>query len=84
MKGTLRKGEYNQWFVVETTFGPGDVYERYHQLHPDDVDEILELSQRFDNIESRIFGSPEVQFEIVENVKMNGVTRYAKIIHPKD
>lgn len=82
MKGQIRKGEDNQWFVVESHFGPGDVFETYHQLHPEDVNDILELSERFDNIEARILSNPEVQFEIVENQKISGIAKYAKLVHP--
>lgn len=72
MKGKLHKSEYNVWLVK---------YEEEDlQLHPDDVNQILKLSEIFDSIESRIYSDPIVEFEIIENKKMDGVVKYAKLV----
>jgi elongation factor P--beta-lysine ligase len=49
-------------------------------LHPDDISDILELSKVFDNIESRIYHQPFVEFKMMEIKKPEGIVQYAKII----
>ena len=39
----------------------------------------MEIDKIFDNLESRISKSPDVEFEIIENIKMSGIVRYAKL-----
>ena len=56
MKGRLYRDKHNEW-LVETS-------EQTYQLHPDDVEVLLELEQRFDFIEGRIAASPEVDFNV--------------------
>lgn len=74
MKGILHKIEDdNRWIVIYNTT-------KEIQLHPDDVNDILEQAKVFDNIESRIVADPRIEFEIVEHKKMGGVATYAKII----
>jgi len=72
MKGTVIKRE-KDWGIVNNQSG------EFFYLHPDDVNEIANLSQLFDNVESRIFNSPIVDYEIVENHKMSDIVTYAKI-----
>lgn len=50
-------------------------------LHYNDVDAINELRFTFDNIEARIANDPIVEFIIVENQKLTGVSRYAKLLN---
>ena len=50
-------------------------------LHCDDVEQIEEESKVFDNIEARILSSPEIEFEIIKNQKMDGASLSAKIIN---
>lgn len=72
MKGKLRKAEHNEWIVEHD----GQTF----QLHPDDVEDLLDLERRFDFIEGRIAASPEVEFTIVEHQKLTGTATYAKLI----
>jgi hypothetical protein len=66
MKGKLIKTE-GRWVVRHPAYIPPHEYEL--PLHPDDVKQIQRDSERFDNIEARIAGYPDVEFEIVkENV----------------
>ena len=70
MRGILYKNEDNQWYIKHT-FCPWEdyvVYNREYQLHPDDVNELIELDQIY----------PEREFEIIKN--MDGDIEYAKII----
>ena len=69
--GILVKGEHDFWIVQSEL---GDL-----QLHPDDVEVLLEYERRFDNLESRISFSPQVQFKIVEHEKLSGIIKYAKL-----
>lgn len=77
MKGTIKKGEFNDWYVEYADDQEGL---KSLPLHSDDVEEILELSQVFDNIESRIFAYPNVEFDIFENQKLDGISKSAKLI----
>ncbi len=82
MKGRLSKLEYNQWIVtyIEETEGSSDVLETIDlQLHPEDVNDLKKLEQRFDNLEARIAANPDVEFEIVKHQKLTGIATYAKL-----
>lgn len=62
MKGIISK-TYTGWKVIYV-YPEGT---RFLPLHPDDVNQIVEDSKVFDNIEARIKAYPEVDFEIVVN-----------------
>jgi hypothetical protein len=72
------------WFVMysltrdEITSG----YESL-PLHPDDVKQIQEDSQRFDNIEARIAAYPDVEFEIEEVYNKNDQVGYRYLNYAK-
>jgi hypothetical protein len=72
LKGRLYRGEYNEWLVKTE--------EQEYQLHPDDVEELLELDRIFDNLEARISQKPEVDFQVIVKSKLTGSTVYAKLI----
>ena len=83
MKGELKRKEDNMWIVEyeDVIFGdnrlslePNEI-----QLHPDDVEKMLELDRTFDNIEARINVNPEVEFDIVEHQKLSGIIKYARL-----
>jgi|LakMenE01Jun11ns_1017448.scaffolds.fasta_scaffold8624754_2 hypothetical protein len=83
MKGKLKRKEDNMWVVEyeDVIFGdnrlslePNEI-----QLHPDDVEKMLELDRMFDNLEARININPEVEFDIVEHQKLSGIVKYAKL-----
>jgi hypothetical protein len=83
MKGKLKRKEDNMWVVEyeDVIFGdnrlslePNEI-----QLHPDNVEKMLELDRMFDNLEARINVNPEVEFDIVEHQKLNGIVKYAKL-----
>ena len=83
MKGKLKRKEDNMWVVEyeEVYFGdnrlslePNEI-----QLHPDDVEKMLELDRMVDNIEARVNINPEVEFGIVEHQKLSGIVKYAKL-----
>jgi hypothetical protein len=76
MKGELINSEHG-WMISYTENGEA----KGVSLHYDDVDYIRELEFTFDNIEARIAANPIVEFEIVENQKMSGVSRYGKLIN---
>jgi len=76
MKGELIKSEHG-WMISYTENGEA----KGVSLHHDDVDYIRELEFTFDNIEARIAANPIVEFEIVENQKLTGVSRYGKLIN---
>jgi hypothetical protein len=84
MKGKLKRKEDNMWIVEyeDVIFGDNrlslELYEI--QLHPDDVEKMLELDRMFDNLEARINVNPEVEFYIVEHQKLSGIVKYAKLI----
>lgn len=73
MKGKIYKGEDNQWLVDYSD-------NQTLQLHPDDSAELIDLERIVDNIGARIAASSTIEFEIVENQKMDGVVKYAKLI----
>jgi len=76
MKGELIKSEHG-WMISYTENGEA----KGVSLHYDDVDYIRELEFTFDNIEARIAANPIVEFEIVENQKLTGVSRYGKLVN---
>jgi hypothetical protein len=76
MTGELIKSEHG-WMISYTENGEA----KGVSLHYDDVDYIRELEFTFDNIEARIAANPIVEFEIVENQKMSGVSRYGKLVN---
>lgn len=73
MKGRLYRGKNNEWLVKTE--------EQEHQLHPDDVEYLLELDRIFDNLEARISQNSEVQFELINHNKLTGIATYAKLIN---
>lgn len=83
MKGILFKSElYDGWLVRWSN--PEEYRQPIHeiQLHPDDVQIIIEASDIFDNVEAR-YHNQVVEFEIITKQKMDGFVRYAKIVdHP--
>lgn len=76
MKGRLLKTEDHGWLVA---YNDSEGLFQFMQLHPDNVLEFIELDNIFDNIEARISSHPDVEFEIVENQKLDGVVKYAKL-----
>ena len=89
MKGTIYKNK-EHWPLIEWVVSYDDG--KTLPLHPNNVKEINEWSQMFDNIEGRIASSPEVEFEIIHCIPKdleptNGETlsfesiKYAKLIH---
>lgn len=79
----LHKTENKEWIILyDEVIGNNIVKKNQHylQLHPDDVLYIADLSMIFDNVEARIAASPEVEFEIVQHQKMDGISTYAKLI----
>lgn len=72
MKGRLHKTEDCGWIVLFD--------DEFLQLHPDDACELIDLNNIFDNIEARILAHPDIEFNIVEHQKMDGVAKYAKLI----
>ena len=82
MKGILHKDKYNTWWVLyDEVLGESVVKKNQNplQLHPDDVNELLELDFIFDNLEARVASNPEVDFEIVKVQKLSGIAVYAKL-----
>lgn len=90
MKGKLIKTE-NEWQVEYLEFFrtvklngiPVDTeyLVKTLPLHCDDVEQIEEDSKVFDNIEARIAYYPDVEFEIIENQKLDGISLSAKLIY---
>jgi hypothetical protein len=76
MKGELIKSTHG-WMISYIENGEA----KGVSLHYDDVDYIHELEFTFDNIEARIAANPIVEFEIVENQKLTGVSRYGKLVN---
>lgn len=75
MKGELFKSIHG-WMISYTDEGK----EKCVSLHYDDVDYIHQLQYTFDNIEARISTNPYVEFEIVEDTKMEGIPVWGKLI----
>jgi len=89
MKGTLRNTKAG-WFVLYQVIRD-EIISGYDSipLHPDDIKQIEQDSQVFDNIESRIAAYPDVEFEIVqewnneifESSAFSFPIQYAKLIN---
>jgi len=83
MTGRLHKMPERGWTVthMEEAKGSSGVFEekKSYPLHPDDAYEFFELEQRFDFLEGRIAAQPIVEFELVEEWKMSGTVKYAKL-----
>lgn len=90
MKGRIKKTDKG-WVVLYTECVPKMIVTEWNKslpLHPYDVKQIQEDSQRFDNIEARISAYPDVEFDIVEVHNKNGqvgyrYVNYAKLINPE-
>jgi len=91
MKGTIHKTEFG-WEVINIHATLNGPLLQSLPLHPDNVKEINEWAQIFDNIEGRIASNPEVEFEIIHRIPKaleptRGETlafesiKYAKLIH---
>jgi len=78
MTGELHNTDHG-WMVSYTEDGLA----KGLSLHYDDVDFINETKYTFDNVEARIAKNPIVEFVIVENQKMSGVVKYAKLLKHK-
>jgi hypothetical protein len=76
MKGKLFKSEHG-WMISYEEDGVA----KGVSLHYDDVDFIDESRFSFDNIEAIIAANPEVEFEIVDNQKLTGISKYGKLIN---
>jgi hypothetical protein len=75
MKGELIKSEHG-WMISYIENGE----HKGVSLHHDDIEFIEQTKFTFDNIEAMIAANPEVEFEIVENQKLTGVSRYGKLV----
>jgi len=77
MKGNIVKRDGGHWIVWWTDSSVKNGA-RMLPLHPDNVNQIIEDSKVFDNIEARIKAYPEVDFEIVEIIAPveDGTTMY--------
>ena len=80
MKGILHKTNEG-WIVIYDQILGGGIIKRNQNslpLHPDNVNQIVEDSKVFDNIEARIKAYPDVEFEIVEIIAPveDGTTMY--------
>lgn len=73
MKGRIHRTDDYGWVVLFD--------DEFLQLHPDNVNEILEWEKVFDNIEARISAHPDVEFNLFTVKKMDGSVTYAKLIH---
>ena len=78
MKGKMIKKE-NVWYVTRLE---ENEWETYYPLHPHDVEQIKEFSQRFDNIDARIAAYPDVEFEIYDwwETGLEEVIKVAKLV----
>jgi hypothetical protein len=90
MKGKLELREYNEWVVIyhplrNKGISPFNhaVDVAYLQLCSEDVGWIEEMRNMFDNMEGRIKAEPDVEFEIIEHQKLDGVAKYAKLRNRK-
>jgi len=67
MRGFIDKREKG-WFVAYvalSNLADGTIIKEL-PLHPETIQEFKELSERFDNLEARIFENPKVDFTIIE------------------
>ena len=82
MKGKIQK-RHEKWVVWY--FDSEKSYDIMYcgeslPLHPDDLKQIQQDAQVFDNIEARIAAYPDVDFEIVEVRVIGGLKKFAKLI----
>ena len=75
MKGELIKSTHG-WMISYIENGE----HKGISLHHDDIEFIEETKFTFNDIEATIAANPEVTFEIVENQKLTGVSRYGKLV----
>lgn len=71
MKGRIHRAEHNEWLVEHEG--------KNYQLHPDNVEELEQIDQVFDNLGARIAANPIVEFSIVQHQKLTGIATYAKL-----
>ena len=76
MKGRLLKTEDYGWIV---TYNDSEELFQFVQLHPDDVNDLIDLNNVFDNVEARISANPDVEFDLFTVKKMDGSVTYAKL-----
>lgn len=76
MEGILQKNDDNQWVIH---YKVGRKYTDV-DVHPDDTDYVEKIHQDYLNeTENRFNNFPYIEFELVYNQKMSGVSRYGKI-----
>lgn len=87
MKGKLIKTEQG-WIVGTVCYA--DIWSKLLPLHPDDVKQIEQDAQVFDNIEARIAAYSDVEFKMAkENIDTGALespyikVKYAKLINQK-
>ena len=74
MKGEIKKIN-NNWVINHNQIT--------YPLHPDDVEQILQDSKIFDNIDARIAAYPNVEFQLIKKYLYNETITYAKLLTPK-
>lgn len=79
MRGFIDKGE-GGWFVAYVALSNHDdgTIIKELPLHPETIQEIIELSERFDNLEARIFANPRVDFTIIEECSNYNGTHFGR------
>ena len=75
MKGELIKSTHG-WMISYIENGE----HKGVSLHHDDIEFIEETKFTFNDIEATIAANPEVEFEIIENQKLSGVSKYGKLV----
>ena len=75
-QGEIVYDEDDGWMILYKT-------EILYQLHPDDVEDLVQLEQMFDNVTARVLADPVVKFHVVQHQKLTGIATYAKLIHSK-
>jgi hypothetical protein len=76
MKGTINLHEEWGWGVMNHM---DESIPDWIPLHPDDLTHFAEMKEKFDNFESRVLSSPEVEFETIIHPKFTGRIIYAKL-----
>lgn len=76
----IRKGEVVRSIDYWAVRYMEDGEKKFLPLHPDDVEDILELEKNFDNIEARINEANPRYFFVKYNRKMDGESIYAKLL----
>jgi hypothetical protein len=82
MKGTLHKTETG-WEVVNIQASLNGPLLQSLPLHPDNVKQINEWSEVFDNIEGRIKSNPDVEFEVVVYIPPDSEPTFIKGVYAK-